>query len=198
MGTREFWEGEFGDQYTVRHAEEEMMTKRGEFWGGVYGMTRPERVLEVGCNSGWNLRALRQQAIGKIDVRGVEINASAIEQARRCGELVARMPADEVGQRFPQAFDLAFTAGVLIHIPPEDLMKTMKSIVDASRRWVLAVEYEADTETEVEYRGHAGKLWKRPFGKLYEQFGLRCWWSVKLDKDQGFDNCTAWLLEKLA
>jgi len=70
----------------------------------------------------------------------------------------------------------------------------MQKIVDQSYRYVLAVEYESEQEEEIEYRGHTGKLWRRPFGKLYEEMGLRL--VGKIENAPGFDSCAAWLLEK--
>ena len=54
-------------------------------------------------------------------------------------------------------------------------------------------EYAAETETEVEYRGHKGKLWKRPYGALYEALGLTL---RDHGPAEGFDACEFWLLEK--
>ena len=89
--------------------------------------------------------------------------------------------------------DLAFTAGVLIHIAPPDLERFMRGVALASRRWVLAVEYAAEEEVEVEYRGQRDALWKRPFGRLYEEIGLRLAHEGEAD---GFDRCHYWLMEK--
>jgi len=82
---------------------------------------------------------------------------------------------------------------VLIHVAPNDLQPTMEKIVDRSERWVLAVEYYAPEPEEIDYRGHAGKLWRRPFGDLYKAMGLKC---AAEGTAQGFDNCAYWLMEK--
>ena len=70
----------------------------------------------------------------------------------------------------------------------------MEDLIDCSDRYILAVEYESSVEKEVEYRGHSGKLWKRPYGILYEQMGLKpvMYWN----EVPGFDRCAAWLFEK--
>lgn len=90
-------------------------------------------------------------------------------------------------------FDLVFTCGVLIHIPPDDLKQVMQGLIDSSVGYVLAIEYEAKEETEVEYRGHKGKLWKRDYGKLYQELGLEL---VEKGFLLEFDNCTYWLMRK--
>jgi pseudaminic acid biosynthesis-associated methylase len=188
----QFWAGEFGNDYVDRcrvdwHA-------RLPFWESAIHYCMPASVLEVGCNAGWNLLAIHEIS-PSVQLHGIDINSKAVEQARQAGIEAMTMPAIPGCQAHgAESMDLVFTAGVLIHVPPEDLAATMRAIVDASAKYVIAIEYEADEEEEVEYRGHKGKLWKRPFGKLYEDMGLRLL-SVVPDAT-GFDKCTAWLLEK--
>ncbi len=65
--------------------------------------------------------------------------------------------------------------------------------MQVSRKYVMAIEYEAEQEEMVEYRGHEGKLWRRPFGKLYQDMGLTL---LAYGPAQGFDRCEFFLLEK--
>jgi hypothetical protein len=96
--------------------------------------------------------------------------------------------------------DLAFTAGVLIHIAPADLGQATDEIVRVARKYVLCAEYFAHTPEEVPYRDQMGLLFKRDFGAFYvDRYPqLRC-------IDYGFlwqreyavwDNVTWWLFEK--
>jgi hypothetical protein len=125
---------------------------------------------------------------------GLDVNAQALAEALAAGLDVSEGRADQAVELFCRsAAELVVTSGVLIHIAPEDLTAAMQSIIDASSKYVLAVEYEADTAQEVEYRGYAGRLWKRPYGKLYEALGLSL---VEFGPAAGFDQCTYWLLEK--
>jgi hypothetical protein len=93
----------------------------------------------------------------------------------------------------PLGAELVFTAGVLIHVPPAGLDAFMRAIVAASSQYVLAIEYAADVETEIEYRGQMGMLWKRPFGKLYQDLGLTL---IETGEAVGFDRCDYWLFQK--
>lgn len=188
MKTEEFWSGAFGDEYVQRNQIQWEL--RVPFWLNTMNRTMPESVLEVGCNIGSNLRAI-EQGYGA-QLRGVEINDTAIAQAHDNGLMVAKCSVLELGLN---CADLVFTCGVLIHVSQEDLKNAMQHIINAANRWVIAIEYEAEEETEVKYRGHDGKLWKRPFGKLYEDMGLTLWHKQKLTKEQGFDDCTCWTLE---
>jgi pseudaminic acid biosynthesis-associated methylase len=189
--TEDFWAGEFGLDYLKRNRVE--WQERIPFWESALQFCQPGSVLEVGCNAGWNLRAIEQLAPGT-ELHGVDVNAAAVEEARQAGiEAVHTNALGICGLHNPGSIDLVFTAGVLIHIAPEDLESTMRAIVMTSGRYVIAVEYDADETQEVEYRGHAGKLWKRPYGRLYQALGLKL---LSQGVAGGFDQCTYYLLEK--
>lgn len=187
------WEGPFGDDYTGRNRVD--WSARVPFWNKMLRDTRPQSVLEVGCNAGWNMRAIRGLD-HRIELRGVDVNQLALTEARFVGLNAMQAGAAEVGALYPETFDLVFTCGVLIHIPPDDLGACMGSIARATRRWVLAIEYGSEAETEVEYRGQRSALWRRPFGELYQDLGLHVVEQGVLLKPTGFDNCTYWLLKK--
>ena len=152
-------------------------------------------MYEVGANAGWNLSAIKHAIHGyNVACHGCEINISAWDQARSAGFNLDNFSISSGG--YSEKFELAFTAGVLIHINPEELSETMARIDRASCDYVLAIEYEADTDTEVEYRGHSGRLWKRPYGRMYEEMGLMLIETGKVGKEDGFDDCTYWMLRK--
>lgn len=182
------WDGEFGDSYTARNRVD--WEARIPFWEDVLDRTGARKVVEYGCNAGWNLRALRAASEGASLV-GVDVNRKALFETAAAGfQAIQHDIRDPIG--FASRRDLAFTAGVLIHIPPEDLNRAMRNIAASSTRWVLAVEYEAEQEEMVPYRGHDDALWRRPFGELYEAIGLTL---VATFPAPGFDDCTAWLLK---
>ena len=184
----EFWSGGFGDAYTDRNQVD--WSKRVPFWSNMIWLTQPSSVLEVGCNAGWNLMAI-ESVDKKVILSGVEINEKARLTAIENGFPVEPKAGHEIGSLLPH--DMVFTAGVLIHVSQQDLGRTMRAIVDNSARYVLAIEYADTEEVEVEYRGHSNKLWRRPYGELYQEFGLRL---VSTGEAEGFDDCTYWLLEK--
>lgn len=182
---QQFWAGEFGNDYVKRNQVN--WRARIPFWDDIIYQAGARSVHEVGTNCGWNLSAIKR-VDSEIVLTGNDINPNAIRQAQSAG-LVVYGNADAIVPA-----ELVFTAGVLIHVAPADLESLMRRIVDASYRYVLAVEYASEQEEEIEYRGHACKLWRRPFGKLYQHMGLK---MVHVqERAPGFDNCTAWLLEK--
>lgn len=190
----QWWAGSWGDEYLQRNRVN--WRARCAFWDLILEKTQVRSVLEVGCNAGWNLMAIRA-VDPSLKLRGVDVNEKALLEAK--GEFldVRCARALDVGAQWPGRFGLVFTAGVLIHVPPEDLPGTMQSIVQASNHFVVAVEYAADTCEEVEYRGHAGRLWKRPYGEIYEDMGLKIEAGGELGEGDGFGaGCTYWLMRK--
>lgn len=191
MNTEQFWAGEFGDKYTERN--EITPESRMGFWRSTMEFLKPRAVLEIGCNAGHNLLAIRDLAPAAY-LHGVEINDVARHRASEAGLSVSNCPAQEVGKRF-RSYDLVFTAGLLIHIAPADLNAVVQAMIEASEQYVMAIEYAACEEIEIEYRGEQGQLWKRPYGEIFEQAGLRVIdWG---DAGPGFDRCTYWICDKL-
>ena len=184
----ELWSGDFGNDYTKRNQVAWRM--RIPFWRRIIEQSTTARsAFEMGANAGWNLSAI-QWVNRDMTLTGNDINDQAAQQARDAGLHV------ETRIDFPNMprAELVFTAGVLIHIEPEHLTEVMRALVEKSYRWVLAIEYAAGIETQVEYRGHTEKCWKRPYGGLYEDLGLKL---VECgDAGPGFDRCTYWLMEK--
>lgn len=181
----EFWAGEFGDEYTTRNRVD--WRARIPFWKAILDNTGARSVFELGCNAGWNLSAIRR-AYPDVNVRGIDINSRAVAQANEADLLVS------LSQELYCQSELVFTAGVLIHISPENLQQIMQSLVDASYDYVLAIEYAATTEEAIEYRGHQDRLWKRNYGTLYMDMGLDL--IQRGPAGKGFDDCTYWLLRK--
>ena len=184
-----FWAGAFGSEYTARNRVD--FTERAPFWHGIIDRFKPASILEVGCNAGWNMDAIKL-IDDDIIVHGVDVNHDALTEARSKGHTVYGLPAQHIDQ-LPRQYDLVFTAGVLIHVPPSDLRKVMRRIVEQSTRFVVSVEYGSNDVEEVNYRGHGDRLWKRPYGLLYAEMGLR---ALEAGEAEGFDRCGYWVFEK--
>ena len=190
--TAEAWGGPWGDHYTARNRVG--WTARIPFWRDIIERTAARSVYEVGCNAGWNLSAIRR-ASPDVALHGVEVNGRAYRQARAAGIVgLHNAPALEILRFYESEFDLVFTAGVLIHVAPAEIEATMRAIVNASADYVLAVEYAADKEEEVLYRGQSGMLWRRNYGQLYQDMGVQL--VQQWDAGAGFDRCSATLLRK--
>lgn len=192
----ELWGGDFGDAYIERNRN--AADARGPFWNALLDEFPVRRALEVGCNTGANLRWL----VGRVpEVYGIDVNQRALAELRRTLSDVnaVHAPARQVPFR-DGWFDMVFTMGVLIHQPPQALPLVMSEIVRSSSRYVVCGEYFAEEPTEVPYRGQRGALFKRDFGgmylELFPELVLRK--QGFLSRAEGWDDVTWWVLEKRA
>jgi SAM-dependent methyltransferase len=186
-----FWAGPFGTEYTARNQVD--WQARIPFLRGIIERTNASTFLDVGCNGGWNLRALK--AIdATFMMSGVDVNQDALMLAQVEGFDAVNLPATEVVEKFGAgSAQMVITSGVLIHIPTDQLIATMEAIRDVSSDYVLAIEYDAPREEAIDYRGHADRLWKRPYGELFQSIGMSL---VEHGQADGYHECHYWLLEK--
>lgn len=169
----ELWQSEFGESYAQRNNNritDENQAALLRDWAKVLAHAtspRPETALEVGCNIGRNLLALRHFIP---QLHGIEPNRFCCETAGNNEALKGVVIRQGEGASLPYAdnsIDLVFTSGVLIHIAPDHLGKTVDEIVRVARRYVVCIEYFSHEPVEVEYHGMSGFLYKRDFGRYY-------------------------------
>ena len=173
----EHWQSEFGREYTDRNsltpeALDDLYRKnygvsRSELnWRFLAAVPRDARILEVGCNEGNQLCALRE--MGFQHLYGIEIQDYALRKAQARLENAEFTLASSFEIPYPAGFfDLVFTSGVLIHIAPPDLPKALREIHRCARQFVWGFEYYSPQQTEVRYRGHQSLLWKADYARLY-------------------------------
>ena len=201
MTALDTWKGTFGDHYTERNAGSPLIVPaRMAFWRQVLAVLPADlaSIVEVGAGGGANLQALRLLTDARL--RAIEPNATA--RARLAGHGIA---ADEGhAGRLPLlagSADLVFTSGVLIHVPPADLLAACREIHRVAARSIVCIEYFADSPEEKPYRGQAGLLWKRDFGSFWldhfpdlRPLGYGFAWKPLT----GMDNTTWWAFGKRA
>jgi pseudaminic acid biosynthesis-associated methylase len=191
------WQGEFGKAYTDRNVVD--WQDRVPWLRGMLDGIAVSSALEVGCNRGHNLIALSEIFGAECDIVGIEPNRYALGIARESSSRVGVLRGTIFDLPFrDNQFDLAMTSGVLIHVATEDLSLALENIYRVSRRYILAVEYFAEEDTVLNYRGHDNLLWKRDFGKHYlQQFpDLRLLRDGFRDAERGADETNWWLFEK--
>jgi len=161
------WAGDFGRAYTDRNVID--WRQRYQAYREILNGLLIRSALEVGCNRGHNLVALRELLEGEAEVVGVEPNTYA-RQLAIVNAGVRAVEGDAFHLPFAnQSFELVFTSGVLIHVAPADLVRAMNEIYRVSRRYILCVEYFAEQETVISYRGRDDLLWKRDFRRHYQE-----------------------------
>jgi ubiquinone/menaquinone biosynthesis C-methylase UbiE len=103
----------------------------------------------------------------------MDINKKSLEIAHELYRNVEFEEASVMKIPFEEnIFDLVFTAGLLIHIPPKDIKKAMEEIIRVSKRYVLAIEYYANKERERPFLGEMGITWERPYNDRYAEQGF--------------------------
>lgn len=200
----DLWKGQFGDDYIKRNTPtEEQLTARKNLWGAIIGLTGntgfPKNILEVGAGQGINLQALKEiYQLNSLDVRlsAIEPNLAAraiLEEKKLANEIPRDLDV------LPSGFyDLVFTSGVLIHINPEDQLKTIQNIYRVSKSYIVCIEYFAPELREIKYRGQDSALWVRDYGSLYlDNLPLQCLgFGFCWKRLSGLDNLTWWLFKK--
>jgi pseudaminic acid biosynthesis-associated methylase len=173
----EHWRSDFGRAYTDRNSLTpdalDALYRRN------YGIGRRElnqrflakvprdaRILEVGCNEGNQLCALRE--MGFQNLYGIEIQDYALRKARARLEDAQLALATAFEIPYPDGFfDLVFTSGLLIHVAPADLPRALREIHRCAGGFIWGLEYYSPQPMEVTYRGHERLLWKMDYARLY-------------------------------
>ena len=166
-----FWQGNFGNNYIDRNRSPRWITSNAAFFSKVIARTRAvHSVLELGSNIGLNLMALRQ-LLPESKFSAVEINEKAAAELKRNIPEIDLHITSILEFQPHKTWDLVFTKGVLIHINPDMLPIVYEIMYQSASRYILVCEYYNPKPTEVVYRGHTGKLFKRDFaGEILEKF----------------------------
>lgn len=166
----------------------------------VFGASPPRRILEVGSNIGDNLRAIRR--VSSAGLLALEPNAEARRLLAQSAIVPPESILDGTATSIPlsdRSVDLAFTCGVLIHIPPDQLATACREILRVSDRAIVCIEYFSATPEQIPYRGMDNMLFKRDFGRFWlENFPDLRWrdYGFAWSQATGLDDSTWWVLER--
>jgi pseudaminic acid biosynthesis-associated methylase len=199
MSNEMIWAGEFGKEYTDRN-EMFPYASRHRFFKSILDDNIIKSVLEVGCNTGFNLGMMKTWIPSPHNVWGCDINDYNVQAVRQRWTDIQCCYASGFDLPFKDDyFDLVFTSGVLIHQKPTEVESMMQEIIRVSGKYVMAIEYFEEIFREIDYRGGKGTAFCGPYGDVYEKrYGLKPIASGLLEKDDGFDECTFWLFKKYA
>jgi len=195
----DFWAGDFGLNYIDRNNSEPLLYSKVAMWARMLSKANNVKsIRELGCNMGLNLVALKRLQ-PSLTLSGYEINPQAAQQATEFN--VADIKKGSILEEINDPkVDLTFTMGVLIHINPNHLDKVYANLVNGSNRYVLVAEYYNPAPTQITYRGHEDRLFKRDFaGDLIDNYGCKLidyGFVYKRDNWAPQDDITWFLLEK--
>jgi len=174
------WKGEFGRAYSQRstfdnaddfnqqHAARFGMTRDDLFAKLLSFLPRQGRILEVGCNLGYQLSSVGRAGFDRL--YGIDIQLDCLETISR--ERPELLVVGGSGLALPfsdETFDLVMTHHVLIHFSERDLSSVLDEIYRVSRGHVLGIEYYAPKFTSIPYRGNKNLLWKADYAEIYRK-----------------------------
>lgn len=176
--TLDYWRGQAGDEYAGRHIAPQVGSTEANAMMFIQALSQREllgagahpikTVLELGCGTGLNLKALKT-VLPWAAITGVEINETAIARAKIAigdtdvavlkGSALDFNPAGDGMEQW----DLVLSKGFLIHIHPDDLERAYDTIHRSAKKYILLCEYFNPVPVSIPYRGQEGLLWKRDF-----------------------------------
>ena len=166
-----FWAGQFGDEYIKRNTGAEPLADTVALFSRILSRCPGSgSLIEFGANTGINLRAIRSLR-PTMSLDAVEINENAVSELAQWGGARRVHHRSILDFEAEDTYDIALIKGVLIHVNPEFLARVYDSLYGATRRYIVVAEYFNPTPVEVEYRGHAARLFKRDFaGEMLDRF----------------------------
>ena len=173
----EFWNGNFGKEYTERNPQN--IQEWDTLYLRNYGITKTEmneeflltldknsKILEVGCNIGLQLLGL--QKMGFQNLYGIELQDYAVEKAKFGTNGINIIQGSGFDLPFKnEYFDLVYTAGVLIHISPNDHKQFMSEMLRCTKKYIWGFEYYNQEIKQLSYRGNEGYMWKADYPSIF-------------------------------
>lgn len=138
---------------------------------------RSNNVLEVGCNSGNDLRNFPND----FDVHGVDLNDHALDIAKKKfpsfkfknGSIID-LPYEE------SSIDFVFTHNVLNYISENQIDKAIKELYRVSKKYILNCESYDENESPIDGKSNA---WKRNVYKRWLNFQVKIISDVDMHED---------------
>ncbi|MFG0330585.1 MAG: class I SAM-dependent methyltransferase [Phycisphaerales bacterium] len=165
------WVEEYAKRKRVRplyHIQELMLRE-------YFTAQAPARVLEFGCGVGRHLRYLRE--VEDLEIHGFDQSESMVAGCREWADddwIGRRITVGEPAAPLPfadDAFDIVYSAEVLVHVRPEDLSSTLQELLRVARGQVFHLETSA--RHEVQASAHEG-CWKHDLVGAYAELGYEC------------------------
>jgi pseudaminic acid biosynthesis-associated methylase len=196
-----FWSGEFGNEYISRNEGQQLIAGNIFLFSQILRQTESiKSILEFGANIGLNLLALKN-LLPFVETSGIEINDKAVHALGKNIDGGKVYHQSILDYKVDYKRDFVFTKGVLIHLNPEILEDVYTKLYESSSKYICVAEYYNPTPVEVNYRGHAGFLFKRDFaGEIMNQYSdlklVDYGFVYKKDNNFPLDDITWFLMRK--
>ena len=128
-----------------------------------------KNICECGCNIGNNLSSFPNNS----DVYGVDLNAYALEKAKKRYPAFHFKQANISNTSYPDSsFDLVFTRGVLIHVQKNEVDDVLNELLRISRKWILNLEYFGDDGKMIKWKRGDDLVWYRNMSERWSKFNV--------------------------
>ena len=173
------WVSKFGKEYTLRNNSQKL-SDFDNLYKKQFGFTRSfinkkyikyfkrnSRILEVGCNVGFQLDLLKKEKFKYLS--GIEIQKNAIRIGNKKSPYIKfyNYSSDDLSFFSDESFDVICTTNFLIHLSKKNLMKTINEMSRLTSKYIWCMEYYSVNRKEIIYRGNKNLLWKDNFKKLF-------------------------------
>lgn len=152
-----------------------------------------KKICEAGCNVGNNLTEFPLDS----EIFGFDMNESALEKT------IKKYPSFQFSKenirktKFSNdMFDLVFTRGVLIHIPPDEIKNAIDELFRISKKWIFNLEYFGEDGKMIKWKRGDDLLWYRNMKKLWDKYPVEIISDVDIPIDIDFGKMRFTLIKK--
>lgn len=148
-------------------------------------------ILELGCGYGWNINRLFQEYPDKI-IYGIDFSRSQISRSKiiypqlwNNGRVIILENDITNMSLADKSIDVSFSLGILMNIPPADILKGLKEIIRVTRDKIILFEYFKPNVESREYIETAEKhpyIFSHNYEKLMRRLGCKL---ISLDENKG-------------
>ena len=170
------YDTDFWNKYTDEN-ESNYNQEYAKFVRDLATSLRADSVLEVGCNSGNDLREFPEN----FEVYGIDLNEHALDIARKKlpsfefkNESISNIPFED------SSMDFVFTHYLLNYLPEQEMEKAIKELFRVSKKYILTCELFDENESPIE--GDT-KAWKRIVYKRWLNFQVKIISDVDMHED---------------
>lgn len=132
---------------------------------------KPKNILEVGCGFGRNLKFLIDRGVASKKLTGVDFSKNLLGKAKvflKNDKIILKL-ADAKNLPFKEGeFDLVFTHGLLMHVPPKQVKRALGEIVRVSKKWLILIEETREKPGKINYF-----TFIHDYEGLIKEFGLK-------------------------
>ena len=167
-----FWEG-VGEKFYKKNLT--IAKYRTPFIANIVEKNGITSVLELGCNSGRNLKAIYERCPG-VKVVGVDICEEAIKHAQEVDKNKAEFIIGslyDLSSFEDASFDLVFTSSVLFHIPSDKAPGIIAEQKRIAKRFIFNIECHGPDGKIIVKREGIPHQWSTDYVKIYKGLGLK-------------------------